>query len=126
GGQIQLIGYDWDHELEIKPGTRVPITFYWETLLPPGQNLNVFIHLIDPTTQTQVAGFDGPPRYPTIYWQTGNTIIDARTLDIPPDISPGVYELHIGWYNLDDFARLTLLDGEGDSQKMFEVTVVSN
>ncbi|MCB0191266.1 MAG: glycosyltransferase family 39 protein [Anaerolineae bacterium] len=123
GGRIQLIGYDWVHETVLKPGTRVPITFYWETLLPPGQNLNLFIHLVDPATQTQVAGFDGPPRYPTAYWQPGNNIIDTRLLDIPADVQPGIYELRIGWYNLDNFARLTLLDGEGDSLTMFEVQV---
>ena len=123
GGQIRLIGYDWIHEAGVKPGTQVPITFYWETLLPPGQNLNLFIHLIDPVTQTQVAGFDGPPRFPTQYWQPRNTIIDSRTLDIPADLPTGTYELRIGWYNLDDFARLPLLDGEGDSLTLFEVDV---
>lgn len=123
GGQIRLIGYDWIHNPSIMPGTQVPITFYWETLLPPGQNLNLFIHLIDPVTQTQVAGFDGPPRFPTQYWQPGSTLIDARTLDIPADLPAGTYELRLGWYNLDDFARLPLLDGEGDSLTLFAVNV---
>ncbi|MCB9076487.1 MAG: hypothetical protein H6631_02745 [Anaerolineaceae bacterium] len=123
GGQIRLVGYDWIHETPIKTGTRVPITFYWETLLPPDQNLNLFIHLIDPTTQIQAAGFDGPPYFPTRYWQPGNTLIDARLLDIPADLPPGTYEMRIGWYNLDDFARLPLLDGEGDSLTLFKVDV---
>ncbi|MCB0168358.1 MAG: hypothetical protein KDI79_29285, partial [Anaerolineae bacterium] len=123
GGQIRLTGYDWIHETAIKPGTRVPIIFYWETLLPPDQNLNLFIHLIDPTTQTQIAGFDGPPQFPTQYWQAGHTFIDTRMLDMPLDLPAGTYELQIGWYNLDDFARLPLLDGEGDSLTLFEVQV---
>ncbi len=108
GGQIKLVGYDSSPNLKIKPGAVVSLTLYWETLAPPGQTLNLFIHLIDPPTQTQVAGFDGPSRYPTAFWQSGNTIIDSRTLAFPADLPPGNYDLHIGWYNLDDFARLSL------------------
>jgi hypothetical protein len=124
GGQIKLIGYDPIHP-KIRPGTRVPITFYWETLSPPGQNLTLFIHVIDPAAQTQVAGFDAPPRYPTAFWQPGNTIVDARTLAIPPDLPAGHYELRIGWYNLNNFARLPLLDknDRDDALFLFSVSV---
>lgn len=123
GGKIQLTGYDWINEGTIKPGTRVPITFYWHTLEPPGQDLSLFIHLIDPVTQSQVTGFDGPPRFPTGSWQADYTIIDSRLLAFPVDLPPGEYELRIGWYNLDDFARLPLVDREGDSLRVTKLNV---
>jgi hypothetical protein len=119
-GQIKLVGYDWP-EQTIKPGDTVPLTFYWETLAAPAQHLNLFIHLLNSAGQ-QAAGFDGPPEFSTEFWQPGNTIIDARQLAIPTDLPPGDYQLVIGWYNLDDFARLPL-GGGGDALPLFTVTV---
>jgi hypothetical protein len=114
GNQIRLIGYNPINDKKIRPGETVSLSLYWETLQAPGQNLNLFIHLIDPTTGAQVAGFDGPPQFPTGFWQPGNTFIDTRALAFPPDLPPGDYELRIGWYNLINFSRLPLQDG-GDS-----------
>jgi hypothetical protein len=123
GDRIRLIGYDPINDQKIAPGETVPLTLYWETLQPPGQDFNLFIHLIDPATGAQVAGFDGPPQFPTSFWQPGNTFIDTRTLAFPPDVPPGNYELRIGWYNLTDFSRLPLQDGVGDSLVILEVKV---
>jgi hypothetical protein len=125
GGQIRLTGYDPIDEKRIRPGTQVPITFYWEALATSGRDLNLFIHLVDPTSQTQIAGFDGPPPYPTRFRQPGQTFIDTRLLSLPADLPPGDYELWIGWYSLDDFARLPLLDREGDALRIVTITVES-
>jgi hypothetical protein len=124
GGQIKLIGFDPINQ-SVEPGANVSLTLYWETLDPPGQNLNLFVHLIDPVTQTRLAGFDAPPRYPTAFWQAGNTIVDSRLLSLPADLPPGDYEMYIGWYNLDDLARLPL-QGEnesGDAVRLFTLSV---
>ena len=122
--QIQLAGYEWPNQAKIKPGETIPLTLYWETLASPGQNLNLFIHLVDPATGTQVAGFDGPPEFPTEFWQPGNTIVDARVLPLPADLLPGDYELQIGWYDLETFARLPLAAaGTDDSLSLVTVTV---
>jgi hypothetical protein len=119
-GQIRLAGFDGP-EQTIKPGDTVPITFYWKTLIAPGQNLNLFIHLTNSAGQ-QAAGFDAPPKFATNFWQPGNTIIDARQLVIPADLPPGNYQLIIGWYNLNDFARLPL-DGGGDALTLLTISV---
>jgi len=108
--QIELAGYDW-LDAPLSPGETVPLTLYWRPLAPPGQDLNLFIHLVDPDTGGQVAGFDGPPGFPTRFWQPGYAIIDQRQLALPADLPPGQYELRIGWYNLADFGRLPLADG---------------
>ena len=70
-----------------------------------------------------MAGFDGPPEFPTGFWQPGYHIIDARQLTFPPDLPPGNYELRIGWYDLETFARLPLADGAGDSLMLLTVTI---
>jgi len=123
GSQIQLVGYDWPNPATIKPGETVPLTFYWNALASPGQNLNLFIHLIDPTTGAQVAGFDAPPDFPTEFWQPGYRIIDTRQLTFPPDLPPSDYDLRIGWYDLETLARLPLADGTGDSLTLLTATI---
>jgi len=121
--QIQLDGYDWPSHTKIKPGETVPLTLYWNTLASPGQNLNLFIHLIDPTTGTQVAGFDGPPDFPTQFWQPGYAVKDARHLTLPLDLPPGKYELLIGGYDLETYARLPLANGVGDSLILMTIII---
>jgi hypothetical protein len=83
--------------------------------------LNLFIHLVEPNSQTQMAGFDGPPAFPTTYWQDGYTITDARTLTLPPDLPPGEYQLLIGWYNLETLTRLNTPNG--DALVLFTVSI---
>ena len=121
--QIQLIGLDWTNEA-VKPGDDIPLTLYWYTMSAPERQLNLFIHLIDPATQTQVAGFDGPPAFGTGNWQPGATVADARILAIPADLPAGAYNLVIGWYDLADFTRLPLASPHsGDSLLLTEVNV---
>jgi hypothetical protein len=123
GGQIELVGYDWPHPATIKPGETASLTFYWHALASPGQDLNLFIHLIDPVTGAQVAGFDGPPEFPTEFWQPGYAIEDFRRLTFPPDLPAGDYELRIGWYDLETFTRLPLANGIGDSLTLLTVNI---
>ena len=123
GGQIRLVGYDWPAGDSIKPGETVPLTLYWETLASPGQNLNLFIHLVDPASQSQVAGFDAPPDFPTLFWQPGYTLIDARRLALPADLPPGDYELWVGWYELETLTRLPLADGTGDALRLAAISI---
>jgi 4-amino-4-deoxy-L-arabinose transferase-like glycosyltransferase len=111
---IKLIGIDPINNT-ISPGASVPLTLYWQTIEPPGKDLNLFIHLINPVTGEQVAGFDGPPSFPTRYWTSGSTLVDARDLSFPPDLLPGEYLLKIGWYNLEDFARLPIDSAGSDN-----------
>ncbi len=123
GDRIRLVGYDWPAGDSIKPGETIPLTLYWETLASPGQNLNVFIHLVDPVTKSQVAGFDAPPDFPTSFWQPGYRLIDARRLALPADLLPGDYELWVGWYNLETLTRLPLADGTGDALRLITVNI---
>jgi hypothetical protein len=107
GQQIRLIGVD-PIDQPVRPGSSLPLTLYWETVAAPDQDLNLFIHLVDPVTGQQIAVFDGPPSFPTRYWQPGTKIIDSRTVDLPSDLPPGSYTLSVGWYSLENYSRLSL------------------
>ena len=121
GGQIRLIGIDSIHETR-SAGDQIPLTLYWETMTPPGQDLTLFIQLLDSDSQDQIAGFDAPPDYPTRLWQAGNTVIDTRTLTLPSDLPPGEYHLLIGWYDPITFARLPT--EAGDAVQLLSLTIV--
>jgi hypothetical protein len=122
GKKIRLIGVD-PIDQSVKSGSSFPLTLYWETVAAPDQDLNLFIHLVDATTGQQIAGFDGPPSFPTRYWQPGTKIIDSRDLDLPPDLPPGSYTLYIGWYILENYSRLSL-DAAGNHSNAYLLMTV--
>jgi len=105
GDQIKLVGYD-TVTTPIHPGDTLPLTFYWQALAAPQQDVTLFIQLLDTATQKQVAGYDAPPYFPTRFWQNDTRLIDPRRLTLPTDLPSGDYTLMVGWYQPDTFARL--------------------
>ena len=49
---------------------------------------------------------------PTTGWLPGETIADAHTLALPPDLPAGSYQLIAGLYDPLTGGRLPLMDGE--------------
>jgi hypothetical protein len=122
-GQIRLAGYDLP-QAETRRGDTIPITFYWEAVAPPGRDLTLFMHLLDPATKRQVTGFDAPPDYPTSFWQAGQSIMDERELPLSRTLPAGSYALQIGWYDPTTMARLPLTDGRtGDTLPLLTLTI---
>lgn len=121
GDQIRLVGYD--AELNAVAGETIPLTLYWQPVAALEKELTLFIHLIDRPTQQQVAGFDGPPAYPTHFWQPGQPFIDRRQLSLPAELPAGAYDLRLGWYHSETLARLSLSDGASSSDSLTLVTI---
>lgn len=122
-GQIKLAGYDWPAGAVVEPGARVPITFYWQSLATPGRNLTLFIHLVAGETGDLAAGFDGPPVFPTQYWQPGAALVDRRQLSLPADLPPGDYTLLVGWYDPLTLARLPLAETSADAWRLLQFSL---
>jgi hypothetical protein len=40
--------------------------------------------------------------FPTEQWQAEDILVQRHTLNIPPDLEPGAYTLHLGAYRLED------------------------
>ncbi|MEW5956132.1 MAG: hypothetical protein AB1801_00285 [Chloroflexota bacterium] len=123
GEQIQLAGYDGFAGEKVKPGTPLALTFYWESLAAPDQNLTLFIHLVNPASGALVAGFDAPPDFPTAFWQPGYRIEDTRLLTLPENLPAAEYEVRIGWYNPETLARLPLAGNSGDAWLLLMIRV---
>lgn len=80
----------------------------WVAARSINEDYQVFVHLRDPVTGDLVAQADGPPVggwYPTSWWPIGELISDVRIFELPDAISPGQYDLVVGFYDLNSGVR---------------------
>lgn len=94
--------------VRLRQGQVLPLTLTWHASAPPEARYKVFVHLRTPGAPP-VAQRDGEPvngLRPTNTWQTGETIVDRHAVLLPPDMTPGRYEVAIGLYSLADAHRL--------------------
>ncbi len=99
----------------VSPGEPLDVTLYWEALDTPTADYTVFVHLLDGDGQI-VAAHDGMPAqnsFPTGAWKPGLFVSDTHTLDIPPDVAPGRYQINVGLYLLETGERLPVQDAAG-------------
>jgi len=111
GGRVALLRYDLGLA---QPGQSLPFTLYWQAIGPIDRQYTVFVHLLGAGGQ-RYAQADGPPLrgiQPMINWQLGETLPDRRTIDLPPDLPPGRYNLAIGLYGADG-SRLPITTAAG-------------
>lgn len=110
---LALAGYGLSSEV-VAPGDSFVLTVWWEAAGPLDGDYNLFAHLVDEAGEI-VAQADGPPlggSYPTYLWGA-ETIVDRRPFSVPEDIAPGSLSIRIGFYRLDNGARLAR-SGEAD------------
>jgi len=132
-GGITLRGYDLAPVggetpplRRVAPGEVITLTLYWgarETVLADYQ---VFVHLLD-AGPGPVAQGDGPPLagdYSTTMWAPGEIVADPHPVALPASLPPGQYRLLVGMYDLETLARLSRLDGAGDSVEIPTVVEV--
>jgi hypothetical protein len=113
GDLVTLHSYTLDGAA--RSGETMTATLYWEALQPPPADYTIFLHLLDGAGQF-VIGFDGPPlngRYPTRGWLPGSPVPDTHVMPLPPDLTPGEYELRVGLYLPENGERLPALDAAG-------------
>jgi mannosyltransferase len=86
------------------PGETIRLTIYWKPTAPIADKLVVFSHVLR-ADGTWVAGTDGEPAAgsrPTPTWTVGETIVDRRSIALPPDLPPGTYTLQAGFVPYDN------------------------
>ncbi|MDM8528961.1 glycosyltransferase family 39 protein [Anaerolineales bacterium HSG24] len=120
---INLTGYKTS-AASVKAGDTVTINLFWQASQTVEGNYMAFIHLLDEAGQI-VAQNDGLPRagaYPTPWWQVGLLVSDLRHLTIPADTPAGQYQLQVGLYEPESWARLPLGTG-ADSAELTKLEV---
>lgn len=102
----------------VTAGQAFALTLYWQVQQPLPDGTWLFIHVVNAAGQTATA-FDGAPLYNTLplsYWRHGDVVIDREILTVHKDAAPGVYTIHIGWYNPKGGARVPLATGGTELQ----------
>jgi len=115
GGQIALVGSHF--EPIGRSGASLVVDLAWRSIRSLSADLTIFAHLLDQSGQV-VGQIDSPPeagRYPTSWWDPGDTIYDRLAIPLPAELSPGPYQIEVGLYHPDSGDRLAVVDGAGQS-----------
>jgi len=110
GNEVRLLGYTLEPEVG-HPGEFLFLTLYWEALRPMANSYTVFVHLMDGEGRLR-AQIDSPPvggTLPTSTWVPGDVIPDRYALSLPPDLTPGEYQLNVGLYLWPAMTRLSVM-----------------
>jgi len=116
GDKVLLLGY------ELEGGPAAPragpqLLTYWRVLAQPAAPAQIFVHLLD--ADSQVRGGQDRLDAPTAHWQPGDVIVQVHELTLDAGLSPGVYPLEIGVYDVPDLARWPVLaDGAAVADRL--------
>ncbi|MFT7585775.1 MAG: hypothetical protein ACI9EW_002203 [Cellvibrionaceae bacterium] len=111
--QIELLAYDLD-KLEADPGDEINLSLYWQALVEPEIDFQVFVHLIDIDGKL-VSQSDklNPGDFPTRRWAIDKYVTDTHQLSLPNDLPVGEYTLSAGLWVMDEGWRLPVLATDG-------------
>jgi hypothetical protein len=111
---VELRG--WRMDAPAVAGAELPLTLTWHSLAQIPKNWAVFLHLVDAEGNLAAVRNSDPLNgaLPLTLWTPGDWHADAHTLQLPPDLEPGRYELRIGLYRAEtDGRRSAVWDREG-------------
>ncbi|MFZ1768830.1 MAG: hypothetical protein WAU00_06520, partial [Caldilinea sp.] len=111
---IRLIGAVIE-PTELHAQDEIYITLYWEAMWTLDQDYSVFVHAVDTEgiVQAQHDSHPGLGSYPTREWETGQVIVDAHRLTIPPGApAPSTLRIEAGLYVAATGERLASDEGE--------------
>jgi len=114
GEGIYLRGYTLSHN-ELRLGTVLTVTLFWEREGPTVESAHVFVHLLD-TEGRLAAQHDSPPllgAYPTDQWDEDILLPDPHPIAINPDTAPGTYSIWVGMYRWPSLERLPAFRPDG-------------
>ncbi|MCA9933308.1 MAG: glycosyltransferase family 39 protein [Anaerolineales bacterium] len=99
----------------VTPGDTLTIVHYWQSDGEAISNDKVFNHLLanDGTPIAQRDGFPLDGVRPLSTWTADELMEDVYRIEIPTNAAPGVYQLGVGLYDPDTFARMTAVTADG-------------
>ncbi|MEP7286251.1 MAG: hypothetical protein ABI947_10840 [Chloroflexota bacterium] len=95
---------------EAKSGVPLPVETDWQAAQPPAGDYHLFIQMLDQNGKL-AAQYDNVPgggTFSTTRWTASQTWIEAASLALPADLTPGTYSVFVGWYRYPEVARLTV------------------
>jgi len=110
GDRMELFGYDLDRRV-VHTGETVTLALHWRGLRRMDLNYTVSAQLVD-SEQRKAAQHDGWPldgAAPTAGWEPGQELADTYALTVHPDALPGVYDVRVAVYVLDEEGQIVHL-----------------
>lgn len=104
--QVRFLGHDISGYPG--PGQQISLTLYWQAINPPEGDYTIFLHLLGPDGNL-VAQHDALPLdglYPTSEWVVDDVFAHRATLQLPPNVPAGEYDLLAGMYTYPNTVRL--------------------
>ncbi len=114
GGVARLLGFDVQTTVQDSRPS-VTVVLYWQALVSPGRNYQVFTHLV--RQEELIAQNDSAPacaHAPTSLWEAGEVIRDEHTIDLDPAEEPDGLDVYVGMYDLLTLDRLPVDGGPSD------------
>jgi hypothetical protein len=102
---------------DLRPGSVITLTLYWQGLGSIDKDYTVFVHLLDAKGQFQ-GQHDGPPlggTRPTSGWLLGEYLHDVHPIEVAPNAPPGAYVIEVGMYLLATSERLPVAGKPGET-----------
>ncbi len=100
---LNLLGWETDR-LDVKPGTAIDLSTYWEVTQPVAPPLKIFVHMTAPDGKI-VAQWDGlDVNIGSL--DAGDIFVQRHRLELPGDLPAGPYRISIGAYHPDTGQRL--------------------
>lgn len=120
GGQLLLSAYEIPRT-QFRSGETINLTFFWQAMTQPPEDYIVFVHLTTPQggIVSQVEALPQGGVNPPTQWKTGDVVVDAYQLPIPPTAAPGNYQIRIGLYHPVTKARVPVVEpGRGQQDNL--------
>jgi len=116
GDRMALVGYDLSERVA-RPGDEVALTLVWRALQQMDVNYTVSAQLVD-AEMRKAAQRDGWPQgggAPTAGWEPGQTLVDPVALEVAADAPPGVYDVRVVVYVVEEsgIAHLPVIPADG-------------
>jgi len=109
---VVFMGYGMAEAVPAGGTLDVWLVSWVRSLPPPGTNYHFFTHLLDEEgglrSQHDGAGF------PTASWRAGDLMLSRFPISVPPDLSPGRYQVWAGLYTYPDVVNVSVLDVAGN------------
>ncbi|MBI4322251.1 MAG: glycosyltransferase family 39 protein [Chloroflexi bacterium] len=124
GEAIELLGLELERLGEPTAPSALRVDLYWQARATPAEDYTVFVQLLDAEGRL-VAQADSQPvggRFPTSYWEAGETIVDRHEVKLGGSLPFGRHRLIAGMYLLSTGKRLAV-EGGGDYVSLAEVEI---
>lgn len=123
GEQAQLVAWKAP---PAHAGQPLPVSLLWFNLEQTDQNYVTYIHLTSPDGGAPLAQHDSEPNMgtvPTTRWLAGQLVEDLHLVELPPNLTPGTYQLWAGMYAVQEGQVVPIPGDSGERRLLGEIII---